>query len=96
MLSLANAFNEQDLRDFDRRVRQAVGDVEYVVELKIDGLAVSFDMKTACLYKDQHEETARRGRYHGKFKNDPLDPFETKEKFIDGSARGSIYAESII
>jgi len=42
MLSLGNAFNEQDLRDFDRRVRQAVGDdVQYVVELKIDGLAVS-------------------------------------------------------
>lgn len=42
MLSLANAFNEQDLRDFDRRVRQAVGDdFSYVCELKIDGLAVS-------------------------------------------------------
>ncbi|WP_243290969.1 NAD-dependent DNA ligase LigA [Bacillus sp. FJAT-47783] len=42
MLSLSNAFNEQDLRDFDRRVRQAVGeDVQYTVELKIDGLAVS-------------------------------------------------------
>lgn len=42
MLSLSNAFNETDLRDFDRRVRQAVGDdVQYVVELKIDGLAVS-------------------------------------------------------
>ncbi|KKI91398.1 NAD-dependent DNA ligase LigA [Bacillus sp. SA1-12] len=42
MLSLGNAFNEQDLRDFDRRVRQAVGDeVQYVAELKIDGLAVS-------------------------------------------------------
>lgn len=42
MLSLGNAFNEQDLLDFDRRVRQAVGnDVEYVCELKIDGLAVS-------------------------------------------------------
>lgn len=42
MLSLGNAFNEQDLRDFDRRVRQAVGDdVSYVCELKIDGLAVS-------------------------------------------------------
>lgn len=42
MLSLGNAFNEQDLRDFDRRVRQAVGDeVAYVCELKIDGLAVS-------------------------------------------------------
>lgn len=41
MLSLANAFNEADLRDFDRRVRQTVGDTAYVCELKIDGLAVS-------------------------------------------------------
>ncbi|WP_342434026.1 NAD-dependent DNA ligase LigA [Neobacillus sp. FSL H8-0543] len=42
MLSLGNAFNEQDLKDFDRRVRQAVGEeVTYVCELKIDGLAVS-------------------------------------------------------
>ena len=43
MLSLANAFSEGELRDFDRRVRQALPDehVEYVVEPKIDGLAVS-------------------------------------------------------
>lgn len=42
MLSLGNAFNEASLRDFDRKVRQAVGDqYEYVCELKIDGLAVS-------------------------------------------------------
>ncbi|MGM0779641.1 MAG: NAD-dependent DNA ligase LigA [Bacillota bacterium] len=42
MLSLGNAFNEQDLRDFDRRVRQGAGEnVSYVCELKIDGLAVS-------------------------------------------------------
>jgi DNA ligase (NAD+) len=42
MLSLGNAFNEQDLRDFDRRVKQVVGiDVSYVSEMKIDGLAVS-------------------------------------------------------
>lgn len=42
MLSLGNAFNEADLRDFDRRVKQTVGeDVEYVCELKIDGLAIS-------------------------------------------------------
>ncbi|GAA0362184.1 NAD-dependent DNA ligase LigA [Bacillus horti] len=44
MLSLGNAFDEADLRDFDRRVRQALGpeeQVEYVAELKIDGLAVS-------------------------------------------------------
>jgi DNA ligase (NAD+) len=42
MLSLGNAFNEADLRDFDRRIRQVVGDdISYVCELKIDGLAVS-------------------------------------------------------
>lgn len=41
MLSLGNAFNESDLRAFDKRVREAVGEVEYMCELKIDGLAVS-------------------------------------------------------
>ncbi|ASS87673.1 DNA ligase (NAD(+)) LigA [Geobacillus lituanicus] len=41
MMSLANAFGEGDLRDFDRRVRQEVGEAAYVCELKIDGLAVS-------------------------------------------------------
>ncbi|MFT8872120.1 MAG: NAD-dependent DNA ligase LigA [Sporolactobacillus sp.] len=41
MLSLADVFNEKELLDFDRRVRQAVGEVVYVCELKIDGLAIS-------------------------------------------------------
>ncbi|NLY79682.1 MAG: NAD-dependent DNA ligase LigA, partial [Lysinibacillus sp.] len=42
MISLSNAFNEGDLRDFDRRIRQAIGDdFNYVCELKIDGLAIS-------------------------------------------------------
>ncbi|WP_085505282.1 NAD-dependent DNA ligase LigA [Thalassobacillus devorans] len=42
MLSLGNAFNEEELRDFDRRARGGVEeDIEYVCELKIDGLAVS-------------------------------------------------------
>lgn len=41
MLSLGNAFNEQELRRFDQRIREQVGKVEYMCELKIDGLAVS-------------------------------------------------------
>jgi DNA ligase (NAD+) len=43
MLSLSNAFDEEDLREFDQRVRKAAeGEpVRYVCELKIDGLAVS-------------------------------------------------------
>jgi DNA ligase (NAD+) len=44
MLSLANTYNEEELFDFDRRVRDALPDdekIEYVVELKIDGASVS-------------------------------------------------------
>lgn len=41
MLSLSNAYSAQDLKDFDKRVRESVNkDVEYVVEFKIDGLSV--------------------------------------------------------
>ena len=43
MLSLANAFNDDDLRDFDRKVREVlkVDQVTYMCELKIDGLGMS-------------------------------------------------------
>ncbi|WP_252504245.1 NAD-dependent DNA ligase LigA [Sporosarcina sp. Marseille-Q4943] len=41
MLSLSNAFNEEDIRDFDRRVQAGTGKATYICELKIDGLAVS-------------------------------------------------------
>jgi len=42
MLSLANAFNEADIRDFARRASAGTDDeISYVCELKIDGLAVS-------------------------------------------------------
>ncbi|MBI0580296.1 NAD-dependent DNA ligase LigA [Neobacillus cucumis] len=52
MLSLGNAFNDGDLRDFDRRVRQAVGDdVSYVCELKIDGLAVSLRYENGLFHQ---------------------------------------------
>lgn len=41
MLSLSNAYSTQDLKDFDKRVKDMVSsDVEYVVEFKIDGLSV--------------------------------------------------------
>ncbi|KXG78041.1 DNA ligase [Fervidicola ferrireducens] len=51
MMSLSNAFDEGELRDFHRRVTEVVGnDVEYVVELKIDGLAVSITYENG-IYK---------------------------------------------
>ena len=43
MLSLGNAFNEDDLRDFDRKICQLLGrsKIDYMGELKIDGLGMS-------------------------------------------------------
>lgn len=44
MLSLSNSFNEGELRDFDRRVKQGIGALpKYVIEHKIDGLSVSLE-----------------------------------------------------
>ncbi len=53
MLSLANAFDESELKDFDRRVQQALPaqEVSYVVEPKIDGLAVSLYYENGILLR---------------------------------------------
>ncbi|MEP3562660.1 MAG: NAD-dependent DNA ligase LigA, partial [Marinobacter sp.] len=54
MLSLDNAFSEDELRDFDRRVRERLGageDIEYVCEPKLDGLAVSLHYEQGRLTK---------------------------------------------
>lgn len=50
MLSLGNTYNEQDLRDFDERVKKAIGeDFEYVCELKFDGLSISLTYENGIL-----------------------------------------------
>ncbi len=60
MLSLSNTYDEQDLYDFDKRVKESLPEsekVEYVVELKIDGASVSINyvdgkLKTAATRGD--------------------------------------------
>lgn len=52
MLSLDNAFSEEELRDFDRRLRDRLGvsqDLIYVCEPKLDGLAVSLHYQDGLL-----------------------------------------------
>jgi len=52
MLSLQNAFDEAEIRAFDKRVRAAVGDmVVYCTELKIDGLAMSLTYEKGRLQR---------------------------------------------
>lgn len=52
MLSLDNVFDDQEMRDFDRRVRERLGTeaaIEYVCEPKLDGLAVSLHYEQGVL-----------------------------------------------
>ncbi|MBD1392426.1 NAD-dependent DNA ligase LigA [Mucilaginibacter glaciei] len=50
MLSLGNTYNEQELVEFDARVRKAIGDnFEYVCELKFDGLSMSLTYENGKL-----------------------------------------------
>ena len=51
MLSLGNAFNEGDLRDFDARIRKVSPNISYVCELKIDGLAVTLHYRDGKFVK---------------------------------------------
>jgi len=52
MLSLGNTYNEQDLLDFDQRIKKAIGDdFEYVCELKFDGLSISLTYQNGHLLR---------------------------------------------
>ncbi|MES3017400.1 MAG: NAD-dependent DNA ligase LigA [Bacteroidota bacterium] len=52
MLSLGNTYNEQDLKEFDDRVRKAIGDnFDYVCELKFDGLSLSLTYENGKLLR---------------------------------------------
>ncbi|MDZ7897613.1 MAG: NAD-dependent DNA ligase LigA [Arcicella sp.] len=53
MLSLGNTYNEQDLAEFDERIRKGLGDepFEYICELKFDGVALSMWYENGVLIR---------------------------------------------
>ena len=63
MLSLANAFEEQELVDFDRRVRERLGvdGVAYAAETKLDGLAASIRYEDGVLVSAATRGDGTRG-----------------------------------
>lgn len=64
MLSLENAFTDEDLINFDRRVRERLDDVEsveYAAEPKLDGLAVSFRYESGRLVQAATRGDGMRG-----------------------------------
>ncbi|MDF2518119.1 MAG: ligase LigA [Sphingobacterium sp.] len=52
MLSLGNTYSQEELFDFDQRIRKIIGDqFEYVCELKFDGLSISLTYENGLLSK---------------------------------------------
>lgn len=51
MESLHDSFSEEELRDFDRRVREACPQAQYVVEPKFDGLSVALEYRDGVLVR---------------------------------------------
>ena len=51
MFSLGNVFNEEEILEFDRKIKKIIHNVEYVAELKIDGMGVSLDYRNGVLYQ---------------------------------------------
>src|SRR3989339_47633 len=91
MMSLANVFNEEELRNLDDKIRKVVPSFSYVSELKIDGLAVSL-VYEAGLFK----RAATRG--NGVVGEDVTENVRTIKSLplkltepIDIEVRGEIY-----
>lgn len=63
MLSLANAFDEGELNAFDERIRKRaeISKIDYVAELKIDGLAVSLIYENGILFRGATRGDGYRG-----------------------------------
>lgn len=51
MASLQDVFDEDEIRSFDRRIREKISEPEYVVEPKIDGLSVSLEYENGVLVR---------------------------------------------
>jgi DNA ligase (NAD+) len=68
MLSLDNTYDEEELRDFDTRVRRFLGTqdpIDYVVELKIDGVAVALRYEDGSFARGPRVPGRTAGRRSG-------------------------------
>lgn len=104
MLSLGNAFDEQELRDFDERVRRRlleldVADYEegapvpYVTELKFDGLAVSMRYEDGLLVLGATRGDGQRGDdITVNLKTVKQVPLRL-DQLITGEVRGEVYMD---
>ena len=91
MLSLDNSYNAEDLRDFDKRVKKEVSDVEYILEMKIDGLSVALKYEAGILVQGATRGNGEVGEnVTENVKTIYSVPLKLKEP-IDIEVRGEVY-----
>ena len=63
MLSLGNTYSEEEIREFDQRVRKTLGheQIDYICELKFDGVAVSLTYQNGLLVQAATRGDGERG-----------------------------------
>ena len=97
MLSLDNSYSRQDVFDFDRRVRQSLPDeaVEYVFELKIDGVALSLIYQDSLLVHAVTRGDGVQGdEITANARTIPTIPLRLRQLGINCEIRGEVYMES--
>ena len=94
MLSLDNSYSRQDVEDFDRRVRQSLPDekVEYVFELKIDGVALSLIYQDSLLVRAVTRGDGVQGdEITANARTIPTIPLRLQQPGINCEIRGEVY-----
>ncbi len=95
MLSLDNSYDEEELRDFDKRVRKDAGSVEYVLEPKIDGLGVALVYVNGFLERGATRGDGKKGELITEnvktIKSIPLKLLDTDLAQGETEVRGEVY-----
>jgi DNA ligase (NAD+) len=97
MLSLSNTYNEEEVRDFDRRVRSGLGQdpYRYVCELKFDGVAVSLLYENGLFVRGATRGDGTQGdditQNLRTIRSIPLRAIAGKKMLRDFEVRGEVY-----
>jgi len=95
MLSLDNTYSYEELREFDKRIKKVFREVEYIGELKVDGVAVSLKYKDGVFFRG----ATRGDGIHGDditqnlktIKTLPLRLLTEEREFLNLEVRGEVF-----
>ncbi len=95
MLSLDNTYSYEELREFDKRLRKSIRTINYLGELKVDGVAVSLKYKNGIFYQGATRGDGNRGdditANLKTIKSLPLRLLTDEPDFLNLEVRGEVF-----